>query len=162
MRFWEDRWAGKNMLKGLFPSLFRISTLPSRPISNFVDQSRLQSEGFTSWNFHFSQNLLDREILQLQALLQRLEGRHLCNTLANTRVWLVDSSELFSCKTAFDWLRKENSNPVNSQSKCIWKLSIPVKIKVFTWLLVLGKLNVHSNLQRRRPFQSLSPSWCVL
>ena len=54
VRFWEDRWADENTLKGLFPSLFRLSTFSSQPISDFVDQTRLQEEGYTSWNFHFS------------------------------------------------------------------------------------------------------------
>ena len=27
---------------------------------------------------------------------------------------------------------------------------------------MLGKLNVHSNLQRRKPYHSLSPGWCIL
>ena len=160
--FWEDRWLDDNTLKGLFPSLFRLSTFRSRPISYFVDQTRLQEEGTTSWNFHFSRNLLDREILQLQELLQRLHGRHLSNTLEDRRIWLADSSGIFSCKSAFACLRGDNSIPVNHLAKSIWKLSIPVKVKVFTWLLVLGKLNVHSNLQRRRPYYYLSPGWCAL
>ena len=44
VRFWEDSWAGENTLKSLFPSLFRISTFSSRPISDFVDQTSLQSD----------------------------------------------------------------------------------------------------------------------
>ena len=127
-----------------------------------MDQARLLSEGSMSWNFHFSRNLLDREIIQLQALLQTLEGRHLCNTVEDSRIWLADSSGLFSCKTAFAWLRNDNSLPVNHQAKCIWKLKIPIKFKVFIWLLILVKLNVHSQLQRRRPYHSLSLGWCVL
>ena len=101
VRFWEDKWAGDNTFKRLFPSLFRLSTFNSRPISDFVDQMKLQEEGYTSWNLHFSRNLLDREIIQLQDLLQSLEGRQLCNSLEDKRIWLADSSGLFSCKSAF-------------------------------------------------------------
>ena len=54
VRFWEDRWEGEDSLKSLFPSLFRLSTLHCRPIVDFVDQTRLQEEGYTSWNLHFS------------------------------------------------------------------------------------------------------------
>ena len=161
VRLWEDKWAGKQTLKEQFPSLFRISTISSRPISEFVDQERLVSDESTSWNIHFSRNLLDREINQLQALLQTLEGRHLCNTVEDSRIWLADSSGLFSCKTVFAWLRNNNSLPVNNQAKCIWNLKIPIKVKVFIWLLILGKLSVHSQLQRRRPYHSLSPGWFV-
>ena len=163
VRFWEDRWDGENSLEVLFPSLFRLSTLNSQPISDFVDETRLQVEGSTGWNFHFSsQNLLDREILQLQDLLQRLERRHLCTSIEGRRIWLADSSGIFSCKSVFAWFGRDNSIPVNYQAKCIWKLSIPVKVKMFTWLLVLGKRNVHNNLQKRRPYHSLSPVWCFL
>ena len=81
VRFLEDRWAGEISLKEQFPSLFRISTFSSRLISNFVDQTRLHSEGFISWNFHFSWNSLDKEIHQILALLQSLEGRHLSHNL---------------------------------------------------------------------------------
>ena len=59
-------------------------------------------------------------------------------------------------------MRKDNSLPVNITAKNIWKLSIPVKVKVFTWLLVLGKLSVHATLQNRRPYHFFSPSWCVM
>ena len=79
------------------------------------------------------------------------------SSLEDRRIWLADSSGIFSCKSAFAWLRRDNSIPINYQAKCIWKLSILVKVKVFTCLLVVGKLNVHSSLQRRRPYHSLSP-----
>ena len=162
VRFWEDIWEGEATLKSLFPSLFRLSTRTSRPIADFVDQTRLQEEGVTSWNLHFFRNLQDREISQLQGLLQRLDRTHLCNSVEDNRIWLPDSTGSFSCKSAFAWLRKDDSSPTNFQAKGIWKLGIPVKVKVFSWLLVLGKLNVHANLQARKPYLSLSPGWCIL
>ena len=59
-------------------------------------------------------------------------------------------------------MRKDDSLPVNLQAKIILKLNIPVKVKVFTWLLVLCKVSVHTTLQKRHPYHSLSPDWCVL
>ena len=67
----------------------------------------------------------------------------------------------FSCKSAFLCLRNDNTLPVNCPAKTIWKLSA-VKVKVFTWLLVLGNVNVHPTLQKRRPYHSLSQGWWVL
>ena len=75
---------------------------------------------------------------------------------------MADSSGLFSCKSAFAWLRRDNSFSVNHQAICIWKLSILVKVKVFIWLLALDKLNVQSNLQRRGTYHALSLGWCIL
>ena len=74
----------------------------------------------------------------------------------------MDSSGVFSCKLAFIWMRKGDYLPVNLQAKIIWKLTIPIKVKVFIWLLALGKVSVHTTLQKRRPYQSPSSGWCVL
>ena len=68
----------KNSLEVLFPSLFRISSLKARPISDFWDQSSQQMGNSTSWNFHFLHNLSNSEIIQIQELLQRLERQRLC------------------------------------------------------------------------------------
>ena len=55
---------GENSLEALFPSLFRLSSLKSRPISEFYNHSSLSMGNNTSWNLHFSRGLLDREIDQ--------------------------------------------------------------------------------------------------
>ena len=83
VRFWEDIWLGENSLEAQYPSLFRISSFKSRPISEFWDQSITSLGDSPSWNFHFPRNLLDREICQLQQLLQSLERKH-CALLLKT------------------------------------------------------------------------------
>ena len=102
--------------------------------------------GNTNWILHFLRELLDREIDQLIQLLQILESIRVSSAIEDKRVWIVDSSSVFSCKSAFIWLIKDDSLPVNLQAKIIWKLTIPIKIKVFCWLLVLGKVSVHTTL----------------
>ena len=153
---------GENSLEAMFASLFRLSSLKSRPISEFYNHSSLSMGGSTTWNLHFSRGLLDREIDQLIQLLQILETIKVSPAVEDRREWIVDSSGIFSCKSAFIWMRKDVSLPVNLQAKVIWKLTIPVKVKVFSWLLVLGKVSVHTTFQKRRPYQLLSPGWCVL
>ena len=157
VRFWEDIWLGENSFQSLYPSLFRISTLKSCPISHFMDHSSPRSIAAINWNFHFSRNLLDREIIQVQDLLHNLEMHRWNTGVEDTRYWLSDPSGIFSCKSAFDWLSRDPSLTECYSAKCIWKLSIPTKVKVFTWMLVLGKLTVHTNLQKRRPYHYLSP-----
>ena len=78
VHFWEDKWLGDYTLEETFPSLFRLSSFKSRPISDFVDAPRLLLKGTTSWNFHFPRNLLDREIEHVQDLLNKLESLSLC------------------------------------------------------------------------------------
>ena len=51
---------------------------------------------------------------------------------------------------------------MNYIAKSIWKMSIPIKVKVFIWLLISDKLSVQTNLRKRRPYYYLSPGWCVM
>ena len=85
----------------MFPSLFRLSSLKSRPISEFYNQSNLSLVGNTSWNLHFSRRLLDGEVDQLIELLQILETKTVCNNVEDRRDWNVESSDVFSSKSAY-------------------------------------------------------------
>ena len=162
IRFWEDVWVGDNSLEAMFPSLFILSSHKSRPISEFYNQSIMAAGDIIGWNLHLLRSLLDREIVQLIELLNILERKSVCNSVEDRRDWTADSSGVFSCKSAFAWLTNDNSQPVNLLAKIIWKMSILVKVKVFTRLLVLGKVSVHTALQKRRQYHFLSPGWCVL
>ena len=53
-------------------------------------------------------------------------------------------------------------DPQFAHSKTIWAAGIPSKVQMFTQLVAHGKVNTCDLLQRRRPNQCLSPSWCVL
>ena len=86
VRFWEDIWVSENSLEAMVPSLFKLSTLKSRPILEFSNQSSLSLGGYTSWNFHFSRNLMDREIDQLIELLQILERKRVCTSVEDERM----------------------------------------------------------------------------
>ena len=151
-------WA--KLLVSVGPSLYRLSSFKNKPISNFSDNSSSMIGGSPSWNLHFSRNFDDREISQLQILL-KLERVRICNSIEDRREWLVDSSGTFSCKSAFAHLTKDNSIPVCFPAKYLWKLTIPSKVEVFVWLLVLGKLSVCNVLQNRRRYQTLSPGCYV-
>ena len=99
---------------------------------------------------------------ELLELLDCLNNVHLIQGLEDTRIWLPDSSNLFSSKSAFNKLRKTPNMNVFSPFKLIWKCNIPHKIKVFAWLVALGRVNTCDMLQKRRSYCAFSPSWCVL
>ena len=76
---------GDNPLEVMFPSLFRLYSLKSRPISEFYIQSCPSLGGSTNWNLNFTRNLLDREIDQLIDLIQILETKTVCNSVEDKR-----------------------------------------------------------------------------
>uniref|UniRef100_A0A803P4R3 Reverse transcriptase zinc-binding domain-containing protein n=1 Tax=Cannabis sativa TaxID=3483 RepID=A0A803P4R3_CANSA len=83
------------------------------------------------------------------------------NISNDSRAWKLDPSGIFSCKSAFSWF---TSNPNGSGvfwTRLSWKSCVPSKVKVFGWLVSLDKVNVHDKMQKRMPYLSISPGWCV-
>ena len=130
-----------------------------KPVSNFFDNS---IHNLTSWNLHLRRNVSEREVPEVAELLSTLERVKVLRVLEDKWEWELESSRLFTCKSLFKHLiDRPTYFPFNYQH-FIWKISIPNKVRVFSWLLVLKKLNTRDLLQKRQPFWSASPSWCVL
>ena len=87
---------------------------------------------------------------------------HLNNELEDRRIWKPDRNGGFSCKLAFATLQNDEGAQAFEFYKFVWKSGIPAKIKFFAWSLCLKKINTCEVLQRKRPFQCLSPNWCVM
>ena len=95
-------------------------------------------------------------------LLDCLNNCQLNPTLEDERLWLPDSTQIFSSKFAFNKQRESLNMRVFSPFRLIWKSPIPYKIKVFAWLVALGRVNTCDVLQKKRPNYMLYPSWYVM
>ena len=99
---WEDVWRGEVAFQFRFPTIFRLSSNHNGLIADFWSEL-----GFNEcWNFYFMRNLQDREMVELVELLDCLSNFHLTQGLEDIRVWLPDSSTVFSSKSAFNKLRE--------------------------------------------------------
>ena len=78
------------------------------------------------------------------------------------RIWKPVRYGGFSCKSALVALQRDDGVQNFEFYKFIWKFGIPIRIKFFAWSLSLKKINTCEVLQRKRPFQCLHPSWCVM
>ena len=87
---------------------------------------------------------------------------HLNEEVADTRIWLPENSGGFSSKSALVALHREHGIQDFLFHKFIWRSGIPTRIKVFAWSLSLERINTYEVLQRKRKFQCLSPSLCVM
>ena len=100
--------------------------------------------------------------VELADLLSALERVRVCGVLEDKWVWEKKGLGLFTSKSLFrSLIDMPNYSPFNFYH-FIWKISIPNKVKVFGWLLILKKLNTQDLLQKRQLFLSVSPSWCVM
>lgn len=102
-----------------------------------------------SWNFNFPRNLNDRAVGKLVDLLSRLEHVSLVPTLEDKWVWAVYFSDSFSCKSFFDKLIDKSHIPLFPFHKKIWSACVPLKIKMFMWILVHRGMLTNDTLQRR-------------
>ena len=102
------------------------------------------------------------EVVELAKLLSTLERVKVCGVSEDKWVWEKEGSGLFTCKSLF---KHSIDKPIYAPLKFhhfIWKISIPNKVGVFSWLLILKKLNTQDLLQNRQLFLFVSPSWCAI
>ena len=102
-----------------------------------------------------------RKVNELESLLPLLNPIHLFNT-PDTRIWTLDSSGIFSCKSYFQFLTSSPNIDRFLLDKPIWKSKSPSKVKAFVWTAVLNRINTNDMLQKRRPLMALSPNMCIM
>ncbi|PON55595.1 hypothetical protein TorRG33x02_298880, partial [Trema orientale] len=86
--------------------------------------------GSFSWSLGFSRNLNERETKQVSGLITVLDLVR-CRVEENDmRIWQLDRSGQFSCKSLFFKLRA-NDDDVPFPYYFIWRSTCPMKVKVF-------------------------------
>ena len=160
IRFWEDVWWDSEALSNHFTDLYRLSTSTNCTISELVVPQTDSS--YHGWDLHFFRNLHDCKLENLADLTVVLDHLHLNEESADLRIWHPDNSGCFSSRSAFGALQQIDELQDFPFHGYIWKSGIPVRIKFFAWSLSLGRINIFDVLQRKRPFQCLSPNWCVM
>ncbi|CAL8157247.1 unnamed protein product [Prunus armeniaca] len=110
----------------------------------------------------FRRNLNERETVEVIKLLETLEGFRLCASKRDRRRWDLEESGSFTCKSFQSFLRNKGRVVTFHPFSLVWKAKSPPKVKVFVWLVALGKVNTLDLVQRKGPFMYLSPQWCVL
>lgn len=81
---------------------------------------------------------------------------------ADRRVWQLDKTGMYTCKSMFQKLISIPQDHQVSSFSFIWKSCCSMKVKVNTWLISLDKANTQDVLQKHMPFFSISPRWCIM
>ncbi|XP_073066025.1 uncharacterized protein [Primulina eburnea] len=162
VRFWEDRWVGFSSFQDSFPHIYLLASNSNKPIAQFFSVSSSHGNSVISWDVRFRRDLNDIELGEYTDLLGVLESVSLSVGTGDVRVWLGDSSGVFSVNSFYTSFFPLDSYPVFPFYHNIWKVPIPQKVKVFSWIVALGKIQTTDNLQRRRPELVLNPQRCYL
>ena len=137
-RFWEDTWLGETPLAVQYPTLYNIvqrkedyvgTVLHTIPL-NIQFRRALVGERWNAW-MHLVRRLMDVQLSDQSDSMQ-------CKLAKNG---------IFTVKTFY--MDLINSGPV-SRSLHIWKIKVPLRIKIFMWFVHKQVILTKDNLIKRR------------
>jgi hypothetical protein len=137
VRFWEDIWLGDAPLASQYPSLYNIVRRKNVLVTDVLSNTPL--------NIEFRRTLTGNKWDAWIALVQRL----ILVTLSEEKdifVWKLTTSGSFTVKSMYeDYM---NGHTIYLR-KYIWKLKIPLKVKIFMWFLHRKVILIKDNLAHR-------------
>ena len=137
IRFWEDKWLGNQPFMLQYPTLYQIVRQKSATVATVLDRAPL--------NVSFRRALVGQNLVLWYNLVARLIHIRLC-TDKDVFNWNLTSSGQFTVQSMYRTLIN-NGNVF--YYKLIWKLKLPLKIKIFLWYLVKGVVLTKDNLVKR-------------
>jgi len=136
-RFWDDTWVGDKPLKVKYPSLYNIVREPHATVSKVMTTSPL--------NISFRRALVDNKLAEWLSLVARISNVELVEGSDYFR-WSLTKSGLFSVRSMYLYLI-DTQTPFRHRK--IWKIKIPLKIKIFLWFLQRGVVLTKDNLAKK-------------
>ncbi|RVW90110.1 Transposon TX1 uncharacterized 149 kDa protein [Vitis vinifera] len=121
IRFWEDKWCGDDKLCSLFPSLYAISLDKEAWVADVWSHS-----GGGVWAPRFSRSINDWEVIEVERLLLRLQGRRVYSDVEDEVIWTKAKDKRFSVKSLYKDLDPERREefPAN----IIWNSLVPPRM----------------------------------
>jgi hypothetical protein len=137
VRFWEDTWLGDAPLASQYPSLYNIVRRKNALVAEVLTNRPL--------NLEFRRSLTGNKWAAWIDLVQRLMSISLSDE-KDALVWRLTTSGSFSVKSMYaDYM---NGHTIFLR-KYIWKLKIPLKVRIFMWFLHKKVILTKDNLARR-------------
>jgi hypothetical protein len=146
---WSDPWCGVISLKEKFNDLFLICNEQTLSVANMARRR---------WRLTFRRWLDENAQNQLRQLKDILVSCAL-GTERDKPIWNWEKNKRFSVKTMYTHLCRADT--VNN-NKRIWKAKIPLKIKIFLWLLQQDAILTKDNLIKRKWLGDKSCRFCTL
>ena len=131
LRFWEDNWSDQGCLAEGFPRLYALATDPSATV---------QSAWTGAWTPALPMVLSDQRMDDLLNLQSRLAV--IRPTVEGRDAWIWRRA-IFLVKAVYESLRGQLTvEDAQTLRRCrlIWKRRLPLKIRLFAWLLLRKRL----------------------
>jgi hypothetical protein len=148
VRFWEDTWLGDTPLAIQYPSLYCIVQRKNVLVADVLSRSPL--------NIAFRRSLVGNRWSVWLMLVGRLIQVQL-NDQPDSFVWNLTQSGVFTVKSMYLEMINDGTKFLR---KYIWKMKVPLKIKIFMWFLYKRVLLTKDNLAKRNWSGSKSCCFC--
>jgi hypothetical protein len=146
--FWEDSWLGDGPLASQYPSLYAIVNYKNVTVANTIKEDDL--------NISFRRNLADDRWLAWLDLVERLMDIHITDE-KDTFIWKLTDSGQFSVRSLYAELLNGNTKFLR---KYLWKIKVPLKIRIFMWFLNRKEILTKDNLVKRNWTRDKKCAFC--
>ena len=150
VRFWEDVCIGSRALKDSFPNVYNVVRKKSATVKTVLSSSPL--------NVAFRRSLVGVNLQAWHAIVAMVMNVHLTNQ-GDSFVWGLHQNGRFSVHSMYTVLIVSQASLCCKQ---IWRLKLPLKLKVFMWYLFKGVVLTKDNLARRQWRGSVQCCFCNL
>jgi hypothetical protein len=134
--FWLDLWEGLQPLRDRLPSLFAICEDPMISVAQACGDP-----GGVRFRRSFDAELR-REWLELRAVIDSTQ----LGVGPDVVRWTLDPSGVFTVKSMYS---KLSQGATIAHFKDVWEAKLPLKVKIFTWQLVINRLPTRSLIAAR-------------
>ena len=147
-RSWEDTWMDQRPFKDQYPRIYNIARRPHASVASVLSSEPL--------NISFRRALVDEKLQKWLDLVAKITNINLVEESDHFR-WNLHKYGVFTIRSMY--LHKINQHAL-FRHKLIWKLKIPLKIKIFFWFLQRGVSLTKANLTRKNWKGSLKCCFC--
>ena len=151
-RFWQDNWSRHGRLSGVFPRLYALSMDP---------RSSVQQAWHRAWAPALPVALSDQRVTELLRLQELLADQSLSEATQDAWVW---NGPNFTVRAVYRLLRDQGApedRRLLQRCRLVWKRRLPLKIKIFAWLLLRRRLMTRSLRQRLVPNSPVDCPMCA-
>lgn len=149
IRFWEDVWIGNVSFQQKYPSLYNIVRKKNDIVASVLSSVPL--------NVSFRRSLQDNDLRNWNELVMSIMHIQL-NDNKDTFKWNLKANRIFTVHSMY--LAVIN-NGVVERNTMIWKLKMPLKIKIFMWYMYKGVTLTKDNLAKRNWNGNKQCVWCL-
>jgi hypothetical protein len=137
IRFWEDKWLENFTLQQQYPSLYAITQWKNVSVASVFSSIPL--------NISFRRGLVGNNRTLWYRLVVKVAHIRLGND-QDIFSWGLHQSGIFSASSMYKVLITDSRVWFNT---LLWKLKVPLRIKIFLWCLIPGVVLTKDNLIRR-------------